>query len=298
MPGHVDVIMRQPWDGVPVQAPQRLFARPENGRYRFELLYHPYINDLLRSLGPEGLAGVFAERAAASTGWFFDFGPVPGIVDERYPDEGVGFTGGPYSQYHWELFLHLPLLVAGRCMAEKRFDEAQRWLHFIFDPFDAKRNFWKQPFVAVPGVDEWLRSPYDPHRVARARSGAYQRAVVMRYLDNLLAWGDDLLARDDHAGAALRYRAAAEILGPRPTPAPSQQGEAPTFNQLIAAQGNILVSIENILPGIADNRPVKVGDGIEAVLAPARTLTSFCVPVNDVLLGFWDTVADRLQKVR
>ena len=30
----------------------------------------------------------------------------------------------------------------------------------------------------------------------------------------------------------------------------------------------------------------------------ARTLTHFCVPVNDVLLGYWDKVEDRLQKVR
>ena len=34
--------------------------------------------------------------------------------------------------------------------------------------------------------------PFDPHAIAAMRPGAYRRAVVMAYIDNLLDWGDML----------------------------------------------------------------------------------------------------------
>jgi hypothetical protein len=32
--------------------------------------------------------------------------------------------------------------------------------------------------------------PFDPDAIARVRLGTYQKAVVMKYIDNLLSWGD------------------------------------------------------------------------------------------------------------
>ena len=40
-------------------------------------------------------------------------------------------------------------------------------------------------------------NPFLPHLVARTRPVAYQYYVVMKYLDNLIAWGDSLFARPD-----------------------------------------------------------------------------------------------------
>jgi hypothetical protein len=300
MPWHVDVAMQAPWPGVSGGGPvstRRLFPRPELGVYHFERLYHPFGTELLRRLGRDGIDGVFAPEAQDSVRFSFDtsYDPMPAVVDEFRPVDRIAYTAGPYAQYQWELFLHAPLAAARRLMADKRFDEAQRWLHFIFDPSDAQRQCWRLPFRAVLGLEGWLREPKDPHRVARARSGAYQRAVVMAYLDNLIAWGDHLHAGHQNEAAALMYRAAGEILGPRPVPAPAQGSEAPSFNELIRAKANVLATIENLLPRGADDRVAKIGDGIEAILAPARTLTSFCVPANDVLTGYWDTITERLK---
>jgi hypothetical protein len=302
MPWHVDVAMQQAWPGSSAPAPvstRRLFPRPELGVYKFERLYHPFGSELLRRLGRDGIDGVFAPDAQDGARFSFDtsYGPVPGVVDDIQPADRIAYTAGPYAQYQWELCLHAPLAAARWLMTQRRFDEAQRWLHFIFDPSDAQRQYWRLPFRAVLGLEGWLRAPKDPHRVARARSGAYQRAVVMAYLDNLIAWGDHHLAAHQPEAAALLYRAAGEILGPHPVPAPAQGSEAPSFNQLIRAKANVLATIENLLPGGADDRPAHIGDGIEAVLAPARTLTSFCVPANDVLTGYWDTVAERLKRL-
>ncbi|MCA9700736.1 MAG: hypothetical protein KC431_24630, partial [Myxococcales bacterium] len=156
----------------------------------------------------------------------------PNKIDPPWPRADVDFSpGGSYSVYNWELFFHAPLLLAKRLSSSQRFEEADDWLRKIFDPTasagDAPARYWKiRPFFesAQPpdihelllllhydGSDEeilaareafehqiwqWRRNPFDPHLIAGLRDGAYQRAVVMAYLDNLIAWGDSLFARD------------------------------------------------------------------------------------------------------
>ena len=50
-------------------------------------------------------------------------------------DEQIDFDhDSPYGSYNWELFFHIPLLIATRLMQNQRFAEARRWFHYIFDP--------------------------------------------------------------------------------------------------------------------------------------------------------------------
>jgi hypothetical protein len=63
------------------------------------------------------------------------------------------------------------------------------------------------------------REPFRPHRVARTRVVAYQYYVVMKYLENLIAWGDSLFRLDTPESineATQLYVLAGNILGPRP----------------------------------------------------------------------------------
>src|SRR5258706_13703986 len=65
--------------------------------------------------------------------------------------------------------------------------------------------------------------PFMPHAVARTRQLAYMYFVVMRYLDNLMAWGDDLFRQDTIESineATQIYVLAANILGARPERVP------------------------------------------------------------------------------
>ena len=48
----------------------------------------------------------------------------------------------------------------------------------------------------IAGYNAILANPFDPHVVARTRPSAYQWYVVMKYLDNLIAWGDSLFLAD------------------------------------------------------------------------------------------------------
>jgi len=147
-------------------------------------------------------------------------------------------------------------------------------------------------------VFDWRTNPFEPHRIANYRTVAYQKTVVMKYLDNLIAWGDSLFRQDSMEStneATQLYIMAAEILGPRPKKIPPQaKPPVESFNELeteFDEFSNALIEVENLIPPLFVNREYG------ADLAPLPMLY-FCIPQNDKLLGYWDTVADRLYKLR
>ncbi|GAA0193468.1 hypothetical protein GCM10009122_56400 [Fulvivirga kasyanovii] len=147
-------------------------------------------------------------------------------------------------------------------------------------------------------VRDWRYHPFEPHRIAQYRNVAYQKTVFMKYLDNLIAWGDHLFRQDSMESineATQLYILAAELLGPRPQNIPPQVvPPIETFNELeddFDDFSNALIQIENYIPSLPED-----GTSGESV-APIPTLY-FCIPQNDKLLGYWDTVADRLYKIR
>jgi hypothetical protein len=167
--------------------------------------------------------------------------------------------------------------------------------------------------AVLRGYQEIADSPFRPHAVARTRTVAYQYYVVMKYLDNLIAWGDSLFAQDTIETlneATLLYVLAANLLGPRPTRLPAQSTTAPLcyndFKRLWRDQGttgtntmsNALVEIEGQFPFNWAPPPGGDGGGGNSPLFGIGNTLYFCVPPNSKLLGYWDTVSDRLFKLR
>lgn len=267
---------------------------------------------------------------------------------ESFPKEIDVAVGGPYANYNWELLFHIPLTIAVHLSKTQRFAEAQRWFHYIFDPTSNDKSvkppvrFWKflafrKPnlgmqideilqLLSVPrkdlqpadqlqqdrvliGYQAALDKPFQPHVVARTRPLAYQYMVVMKYLDNLIAWGDYLFQQDTVESineATQRYVLAANLLGPRPQSIPPRGTvQAKTFKQLkdegLGPVGNALVDLEGQFPfNLAQPKSGSSGsdsDSSETLFGIGRTLY-FCIPRNDKLLSYWDTVADRLFKIR
>jgi hypothetical protein len=256
--------------------------------------------------------------------------------------------GGPYANYNWELLFHIPVMIAVHLSGNQRFAEAQKWFHLVFDPTSTDttvpppERFWKS-FVfrtgqgiqdintlvallstpdsqlsaaqiqaktdVVTGYNGILANPFDPHLVARTRPSAYQWYVVMKYLDNLIAWGDSLFLADTIETlneATLCYVLAADILGPRPQVMPQATATSPkNFQQLKQAgldrMSDALVSLEAQFPFNLVSAPAPgggdPGDQSGALFGIGRSLY-FCIPQNQNLLGYWDTVADRLFKIR
>jgi Tc toxin complex TcA C-terminal TcB-binding domain len=150
-------------------------------------------------------------------------------------------------------------------------------------------------------IRDWREKPFQPHLVARLRTVAYQKTVVMKYLDNLIAWADQLFRRDTIESineATQLYILAAELLGRRPHDVPPRaMPRVQTYNSLeptLDEFSNALVQIEEFLSPSAGG---VVAPGDQPTLSlPA--MMYFCVPQNQKLLGYWDTVADRLFKIR
>jgi hypothetical protein len=150
-------------------------------------------------------------------------------------------------------------------------------------------------------VTDWRTNPFEPHRIANYRTVAYQKTVVMKYLDNLVTWGDYLFRQDSMESineATQLYILAAEILGPRPKIIPSQ-GKPPmeSFNELEYMFedgknrfGNPIVELEKFIPC--------QGNGSNVDNSAPLPMLYFCIPKNEKMLGYWDTVADRLYKIR
>ena len=333
----METLNRDGIDGLMQRDTQRF---PHGGGLNFDAAYNP--NHILVNLQEHPL-----DPSAAPLG----------------PREEIDFSSeGAYAQYNWELFFHAPLLIADKLRTNQRFAEAQKWYHYIFDPTDTSSEatpsrYWRTlPFFKqtsaeyqrqqidalmlgvarrdgelIKQVEQWRQNPFNPHLVARLRTTAFQRAVVMKYIDNLIAWGDQLFRQDTLESineATQLYMLATEILGSRPVSVhPRTRATVQTYYSIqpeLDAFSNALVRAENVVPSAS--APVRLDINLPGFLnfellpqrAPLRNTTwglptvayaganphllpttlYFCIPPNGKLLAFWDRVADRLFKVR
>ncbi len=269
----------------------------------------------------------------------FIFGLIqkPSDFDVRtYYKENVCFDAyGANSLYNWELFFHAPLYIATRLSKNGKFEEAMKWFHYIFDPTTDDlpgtgeseiSRYWKVlPFKTTPAksledwfrdlspnadpakenaiIGEWRDNPFDPHLVASNRPLAYMKHVVIKYVENLIAWGDSLFrqfTRESVNEALQIYVIANHILGPRPDFVP-KRGEikAESYDSLKNKWddfSNALVELENIFPFSSEVNVSSECSGTNLLGIGAALY--FCIPANNKLLEHWDTVADRLFKIR
>ena len=303
---------------------------------QFSTFYHPTLSKFFRSLNHSGVSGLLtlANQRLIDTPVAFDnYSADPDQVDtDAAPREDVDFRyEGAYSIYNWELFFHTPFTIATQLSTNQRFEEAQKWFHYIFDPTatdspesaasPGTERFWRVlPFYkqALHGsqtledlfadakalkaqISEWQANPFKPHVIARLRLVTYMKAVVMRYIDNLIAWGDQLFRRDTIESineATQLYILAAQILGRRPEQIPARaRAKIQTFRTLDDEAGlnglaNASVEIEGFLsPSVV---PPSETDTINGM----PLMPFFGIPGNEKLLGYWTTVADRLFKIR
>jgi hypothetical protein len=315
--------------------------------YTFEPFFHPYVGDLIKKLNQTSVAGMLCPSflqnlydANSPTDYAFHNNLAEWIaIEPRTIDVTVG---GPYANYNWELLYHIPVMIAVHLKNNRRYAEAQKWFHLVFDPTSTDKQFWRSfvfwnnnailnisdllTLLSTPdsdldqahlqiksqvltGYNAIMANPFQPHVVARTRQSAYQWYVVMQYLDNLIAWGDDLFTADTIETineATLCYVLAANILGPRPQMMPQPGTTAPrNFRQLKQAgldrMSNALINLEaqfpfNLVPAPGQSGSGS-GDQSGSLFGIARSLY-FCIPPNPNLLSYWDTVADRLFKIR
>jgi hypothetical protein len=233
-----------------------------------------------------------------------------------------------FSVYNWELFFHIPLYMAEMLSQNQQFEDALEWFHYIFDPTrpgtdPAPTRFWiPKPLYsltsaqilaqqidnllvainqgdpnAIHQVEAWQNDPFNPFLLADLRPVAYMKRTVMSYLDNLIAWADNLFAsesREALSEATLLYVIASQILGPKPVAVTPPQHADESFDQLepaLRAFADAMVEIENSIGGQGGGTAGNGG-------IPAAPTFYFKIPPNDTLLSYWTTVEDRLFKLR
>ncbi len=282
--------------------------------------HHPKTRRLLGFLRKNQLKKVFKEI---------------GLDNDNYgSNNGIDYheLKRPYALYNWEMLFHSVGMLAEQLSKSQRFEESMQWWHYIFDPIGVQgdiKNVWKflpfqetssqnvldkifndlDPNTPNDEINEWRENPFMPHVIARARPTAYMKWVVMKYIDNLIAWGDHLFRQDTIESinqATQLYILAGHILGPRPEIIPKRGKVQPkSYMDLVNkwdAFSNAMVDLELLFPfsnqintaGVvdADGEPHYVN------IYGFATTMYFCIPDNPKLLRYWDTVADRLFKIR
>ncbi len=307
-------------------------------KYRFESFYHPLVGDLIINVNGAGTATALSRNTQSINEKYFisAYQPTEEVMD-NYPLRLFNFSElDANGFYNYEFFFHLPLLIATRLSKNQQFADAQKWFHSIFDPtsrsgekgaqrfwqfkpfFDMYANTAGHPFDSIYAmlsalaatetadaetlalkaqteqqIAVWRENPFDPHAIAALRPVAYMKTVVTEYLNNLIAWGDYLYEQFTHESiveATQYYILAYQILGDRPVALPVLDVVARSYNELgvVDAFSNAVAELENVII-------------LSTSLTSASTTVPplyFCIPNNPNLLQFWDTVADRLFKIR
>ncbi|WP_299462925.1 hemopexin repeat-containing protein [uncultured Microscilla sp.] len=150
--------------------------------------------------------------------------------------------------------------------------------------------------TSVGQIRQYLNDPFDPHAIAALRTPAYQKAIVMAYIDNLIDWGDMLFrqyTRESINEARMLYVLAYDLLGEKPQNMGKRLlSEAKMYSELENDEEmyELLLDIENN----ADNSaPGGAGTPNDTILNPY-----FFVPENELFIEYWNRVEDRLYKIR
>ena len=324
-------------------------------KYAFYSHYHPYVTQLIQKLIAHSVSGLQSADIELKEDILIDkptdenyklyyeffkqvYDPNDELIDSQsYPVDKLDFHHlAAYAIYNWELFFHIPFTVAVHLSKNQRFEEAQHWFHYIFDPTDdsdgpTPERFWKvKPFQTTDvesiqkiltnlstgadselkdrttvSIDAWKNNPFRPHAVARYRPTAYMLKTVMAYLDNLIDWGDSLFQQDTIESineATQIYVMAANILGTRPQSIPKKGTTKPqTYAQLQADVnkfGNALRELETEVLFNSFLSPSEVSNNPQqkAINSVGKALY-FSIPRNEKLLEYWDIFSDRLYKI-
>ena len=317
--------------------------------YLTQAAYHPYTSLFMRELNREGVQGLLVRNIQVNPGSYpfasgsslRDYKPNPNLLPSaKISDDGVDFdSASGFGIYNWELFFHIPFLIASRLSQNQRYEDAMRWFHYIFNPTDVgdpkcldewRSRYWiTKPFFEftsksyqeqlIPNllalansntaaIAEWRNNPFQPHVIAAQRPVAYQRAVLFKYIDNLIAWGDQLFLRETMESlneATTLYTLALQLLGRKPIRIHAEGAVRQSYAELLKhgelddfanaqLSSSQEVQAENLVDAPATSGSV---DGASEPL-PVLASSYFDIPGNDSLEEYWKKIELRLFNLR
>lgn len=217
----------------------------------------------------------------------------------------------------WELFFHLPHLIATRLRDEERFQEAQDWLHYVFDPqatqdrkdppvpiMNPKPAYWRCRPLDIEGAGSnpgWeIQNPSDPDAIGYAAPAHFQILMFTDYVENLMAWGDwyyRQLTRDSLVAAKLCYVQAGFLMGKAPTADTATRWQTATVENLLAQSDSRppLEALENTQDFNLADYPIASDTPPMLGLLASKP---FEIPINQSLLDLFARPQQRLGYLR
>ncbi|HFK3782600.1 TPA: hypothetical protein ACG1RN_001585 [Klebsiella oxytoca] len=232
----------------------------------------------------------------------------PALMDGG-PDTPMDFSGAN-GLYFWELFFHMPWLVAYRLYQERQFAEAQQWYNAIFNPSARDRvsanpdypepDYWSvRPLVemsssAAQASAVWLTT--DPDALAVADPVHYQKAIFMAYVANLMGAADAsyrLQTSDGLSLARLQYGQVKDLLGMRPDLTILNQWLPCTLQEA----ADSLSASESLRQFAQTDAAFPLFSGRFCAASTVATSDRFMAPLNAQLLSYWNTLDSRLYNL-
>ena len=205
------------------------------------------------------------------------------LIEKTEPMDFSGANG----LYFWELFYYTPMLVVERTLNAQNFEEAEKWLKYVFNPQSYRtRNYltaspnryWNvRPLEEDSAWDNTQIDSTDPDIVAQGDPMHYKVATYIKLQDLLLARGDMAyrqLERDTLAEAKMWYVAALNLLGQEPDLPKTGNWSEPSL-AMVASQ--------------IEAPEVRTANALIGLFQPSE---------NEKLKGYWKTLNQRLYNLR
>jgi len=246
---------------------------------------------------------------------------------DKVPESKTLDFGSINGQYYWEIFFHAPFLIAQTFNNAQKFEEGKKWYEYVFNPTNLNEGFTdnglpnqeaKPYWGFVPfhkdlannqladlndsrQYNRYLNDPFDPHAIAGLRQIAYRKSIVMNYIDNLIDHGDMLFrqyTRESINEARMFYVLAYDLLGKQPELLGTQKlSDSQSYKDLHSRQDDLIALLD--LENLPENSDIPLSGSGDTVHGSVLDATGyFYIPENREFAVYWDTVIDRLTKIR
>ncbi len=283
------------------------------------------VNNLNSKFNAHSIDGLMSYDAQTSTEYsFLELAPNKTCLSGPVPTEVIDFSlQSPMSLYYWETFYYSTALIASQLNTNLKYNEGRHWLEYIFNPtekegdsFSGPNSYWRFQGFGRPHnlLDNLQRNaklqlavyhedPFDPYAISWLRPTAFMKNTIMNYIDNLINDGDQqyrLNTRESINYAVLLYNLASDILGPKPQFSACGLHKSETYAELQASypEGNIpefLIRLEDSTSSLS-SVPGQINN--PSALSFSNHPYYFSIPENRKLLGYWDTIHQRLSNIR
>ncbi|MDE9452719.1 neuraminidase-like domain-containing protein [Xenorhabdus bovienii] len=232
---------------------------------------------------------------------------------QNLPEESISGSGtepidlkGANGIYFWELFFHMPFMVAWRFNVEQRYEEANRWLKYIFDPYEnedepalkqGKPRYWNsRPLIDEPKKSYSLMQPSDPDAIASGEPEHYRKAIFYFLVRNLIDDGDmeyRKLQPTARTIARLSYATASSLLGRRPDVQLASFWQPLSLEDALYRYDNSELRQLEMQSQPLPHIPVVHDNTIRAL-----DNDLFMKPINNELTAIWDRMENRIYNLR